>query len=281
MPGQGLGVIERFSEDVDLGVDPTVLGFDARDFEAAPSKTRRRKLHDELQQSCCRHVGQRIQPILERRFRELLGTPSSGDWLAFHLEERTHSPELRFAYPATSPDTGSYITKTVRLEFGSLTDQHPRIIRPVQAMLTVHVPDPLEDTTTEVVALGVERTFWEKATIPHAEFHRPSTARMPDRYARHYADFARLWEHELGRRAATDRDMLLAVAKHKAMFFDSAWASYQDARPGSLRLSPAPTRIDELRNDFHKMLPMFLGTPPDFDELLVTLAEAERAINAQ
>ena len=43
--------------------------------------------------------------------------------------------------------------------------------------------------------LSAERTFWEKATILHAEFYRPADKPMPDRFSRHYADF-----HELVRK---------------------------------------------------------------------------------
>jgi hypothetical protein len=51
------------------------------------------------------------------------------------------------------------------------------------------------DWQCEVVALELQRTFWEKATILHAEYHRPADSPTPDRNARHYFDMVRLFAH--------------------------------------------------------------------------------------
>ncbi len=70
------------------------------------------------------------------------------------------------------------------------------------------MPDAFDDFRAEVVALEIERTFWEKATILHAEYHRPPSLPLRDRYARHYADFATLWNHPGGRASAARLDLL-------------------------------------------------------------------------
>jgi hypothetical protein len=46
-----------------------------------------------------------------------------------------------------------------------------------------------------VEALLAKRTFWEKATILHAEYYRPAEKALPDRYSRHYYDLPRLGEY--------------------------------------------------------------------------------------
>jgi hypothetical protein len=48
----------------------------------------------------------------------------------------------------------------------------------------------LENEREKVVAMEVERTFWEKATILHAEYHRPVDEPIGDRFSRHYSDLA-------------------------------------------------------------------------------------------
>lgn len=272
-------VIDRFSEDVDLGIKPVALGKSEDELLGAKTKTQRTRLHVALQEACGHHVQTRLFPLLDGAFRAVLGPNPSGHWIAYHLDARTKSPELRFSYPSISDASDPYIAKTVKLEFGSLTNQQPLQDQPVQAMLGEVLRLDFEDFTTRVTALGIERTFWEKATILHAEYHRPTERRMPDRYARHYSDFANLWQHPTGKQAANDLRMLAAVARHKALFFDSAWANYASAKQGSLRLSPPAERRQELRRDFETMRPMFLGTPPDFDSMLATIAAAERTIN--
>jgi len=69
------------------------------------------------------------------------------------------------------------------------------------------------------------------------------------------------------------------VRLHKSRFFASSWANYDSAKPGSLRLSPHLNRAGELARDDEKMEPMFLKTPPSFEEVMAALKEAEEALN--
>jgi hypothetical protein len=211
----------------------------------------------------------------------VLGKPAKGGtWLTYELEASSHSPILYFAYPRAVP-SGSYIEPVVKLEFGSLTDQRPTGSHEIQPMIAALAPDAYEDFRADVVALELERTFWEKATILHAEYFRPAASAFKDRYARHYADFVALWGHEQGPAAASRFDLLDRVRLHKSRFFASSWSHYETAVPGTFRLMPPPARIDELRRDYAAMRPMFIGTPLDFDEVLAILGEAERAINTK
>ena len=42
------------------------------------------------------------------------------------------------------------------------------------------IPEAFPDWRCEVIALDVERSFWEKATILHTEYHRPPDKSTPD-----------------------------------------------------------------------------------------------------
>ena len=71
------------------------------------------------------------------------------------------------------------------------------------------------------------------------------------------------------------------VVRHKSVFFRSGWARYDEATPGSLHLSPAAARIDDLRKDYRDMAPMMFDDPPmSFDEILRRLDILEEQINA-
>jgi predicted nucleotidyltransferase component of viral defense system len=48
------GVIDRFSEDVDLSVSPEFVGANARAIEVLPSRARRDAAMAAMQESCCR-----------------------------------------------------------------------------------------------------------------------------------------------------------------------------------------------------------------------------------
>jgi hypothetical protein len=167
----------------------------------------------------------------------------------------------------------------VKLEFGSLTDQQPVGRHGITPWLVDALPDAIPDWQCDVVALGLDRTFWEKATILHAEHHRPAGKATPDRFSRHYADVAALAIHLATEPAIADVEACKRVVGWKRLFFGSAWANYETARPGSFCLLPSDERIPALRRDFAAMRDMYLTEPPSFDEVLKTLSALERRIN--
>lgn len=272
--------IRRFSEDIDLSVSPSTLGFSESDLEEDRSRSSRTKLFKSMQNKCGAFVAGPCREALERAIVSELGDNAMGKpWLEYALEARTDSPVLSFEYPSTVPAASGYIERRVKLELGSLTDQKPTgshlIIPMISEALSL-----LEPESETVVALEVERTFWEKATILHAEYHRSASQSMPDRFARHYSDLAALWNHSSRDAALSRIDLLERVALFKSRFFGSSWSNYDAARRGSLRLSPPETRISELERDYEKMKPMFLGELPDFIAVLEIIREAERHINS-
>ncbi len=275
------GVINRFSEDIDLALTPASLGWLESDLDNAPSTSQREKRAKKLEADCAEAVRTRFLRELESIVASSLGPrPAGGGWLSFVVDAATKSPVILFPYPQAVP-SGSYIPPQVKVEFGSLTDQRPTGTHPITPFVAEIAPGAFGDFGADVVALEMERTFWEKATILHAEHHRPPAQRMRDRFARHYSDLAALWQDPRGRAAASRLDMLERVRLHKSRFFASSWARYEQALPGTLRLVPPEARIAELRRDYAAMGPMFLSPPPSFEKILDILSEAEHTINSR
>lgn len=74
-------------------------------------------------------------------------------------------------------------------------------------------------------------------------------------------------------------DLLDEVGHHKSVFFKAAWARYEDAKPGSLRLLPNETLKTALSRDYAGMREMIMGDAPSFDDVLSTIARLEAEIN--
>ncbi len=200
-------------------------------------------------------------------------------WFEFRTDPLTHSPVLLFHYPTSQPAGFAYLERSVKLEFGSLTDQQPAGRHPVRPWLAEILPEAFADWNCEVVALGIERTFWEKATLLHAEYHRPDDKPTPDRFSRHYADTASLVACAWSTEAQIADGIREQVVEWKSRFFGSAWARYELARPGTFRLVPPPPRLAALERDYRAMRDMYLSAPVGFDAILAELAELERKIN--
>jgi hypothetical protein len=276
------GAIQRFSEDIDLQIAPETLGVDEADLWAADtSVTQRRKRSRALEKKCIEYVIDRLQPALELAITEILGRPKdAGVWLRYEFDDTSKSPVLWFDYPSALPPAFPYVPKAIKLEPGSLADQQPTGVHTIAPLVAeIAGASAFDDFQTDVVAMELDRTFWEKATILHAENHRPHEKPLPPRLARHYYDFARLWRHSEQRRLSSDLALLDKVIRHKSTFFDSAWADYANARPPTLMLVPPNSRVRELSVDYQQMQSMLFGDRPSFDDVIGILREAEAEIN--
>lgn len=268
------GVIDRFSEDIDLSLSPTFLGLP----EAGSTRNQANKWMAKAEAACEVAVQTQIMPTLESIVVGVLGK-SEGSRFEFLKDSNTNSPVLLFHYPSSQPTGFEYLKRSVKLEFGSLTDQQPTGYHTIQPWIAEVLPAAFPDWRCEVVALGVDRTFWEKATILHAEYYRPSDKPTPDRFSRHYADTAALANHPVVIGAINQNDLRDKVVLWKSQFFGSSWANYDLAKPGTFRLIPRAERLPALQRDYQSMREMYLTKPVSFDDVLTILSDLEHHIN--
>ena len=270
------GVIDRFSEDIDLSLSPEFLGLP----DAGKSRNQADKWMKAAEKKCGQVVRDDVMPVLEATVESVLGVREAS-WFEFLTDSGTDSPVLLFHYETVLPTGFEYLRRSVKLEFGSLTDQKPTGRHPIRPWLADILEPALPDWSCEVVALEIERTFWEKATILHAEYHRPAEKATPDRFSRHYADTAALGRHAAAVAALGQHELRDKVVAWKGQFFGSSWANYAIARPGTFRLVPPAERMSALRRDYEAMEDMYLSPPPSFEEVMSSLTSLEKRINGQ
>jgi Nucleotidyl transferase AbiEii toxin, Type IV TA system len=274
------GAIDRFSEDIDLSMSPAFVGADEAAFAAIRSRSQRDAAVTQMQTQCGDRTRVFLMPRLEEAIVNQLGRRSdAAPWLRYEDDPVVRSPVVHFEYPSTERGGFDYLRREVKLELGSLTDQQPTESHAIRAWIVDDFPAVFTDWHCEVTALDLSRTFWEKATILHAEHHRPIEQPTPDRYARHYSDMARLLEHVSAAVMLEDHALCARVVEWKNRVFARQWARYDLAKQGTFRLLPPPARRAALSRDYAQMRPMFLVAPPDFDDVLAMLEVAERNIN--
>lgn len=161
-----------------------------------------------------------------------------------------------------------------------MTDQQPTGRYAIKSLLADAFPQLFDGWDCQVTALELERTFWEKATILHAEFHRPENSPTPSRYARHYFDMVKLLGHPHAAQYLADKAQCQRVVDWKSRVFARGWARYDLAAHGTFRLVPPVQRQADLAQDYATMRPMFMTEPPLFAELMHQLVQAEAVINA-
>jgi hypothetical protein len=268
--------ISRFSEDIDLAVDYDALGFrgerDPRREDI--SKTKRAGILDEMMAECRQYIGGEFLDVLKVRCREVLGATD-----AWSLDVSGDPNVVRFRYPTAIAKNLDYVSPQVVLELGTHAEFVPRDRFTIRSFAAEEFPNVVVDGEVAVVALLAKRTFWEKATILHAEYYRPPDKALPGRYSRHYYDVAMLAQGPIRAEALADKDLLAQVVRHKETFYPSAWARYDLARPGSFHVMAAENRIASLERDYRDMAVMIFGEPPAFGGIMETLTALEHEIN--
>lgn len=272
--------IKRFSEDIDLSFDRRDLGYVGdRGPQSAPSRKQKEKLIEDLVGAVTRHIQEVLMPRLAEVIKAELPNIEGGWQLA---KDDADPQTLIFRYPANVSAAKysdlMYVNPVVRLELGARGDPWPAERRTIIPYAAEEFPAVFNAPSCEVVVLGAERTFWEKATRLYSEYHRPAGP-VKERLSRHCYDLALLADTEAGRRALKDIEMLEKVTRHKEALFYSAWSHYETAKPGTLRLVPPGARLVEFAGDYAKMAPMIFDTAPRFEILIERLRELERQIN--
>ena len=200
---KAFGLIERFSEDIDLVVHRDGLGFDGeRDptIATALSNKKRNTLFKELREACSNYV----LGDLTTELAELIGQVDPGCDVGPD-ENDANRQTLLIEYPTLYPiGEVAYVTPRVRIEVGARSALDPSLT----CTVSPYVAEELRDWSFAVDGIRViapERTYWEKLLILHGVHcgYRDAERRPADkdRISRHYYDVAMITATETGRTA--------------------------------------------------------------------------------
>jgi len=259
------GLIERFSEDIDLILDWTEVTHE--DPRAERSGSRQDAFNKEL----LRHAHMYLRETFLPEIRRLVaGTCEAA------IEE---NPEVvKIKYPAAFPT--NYLRAEIQLEAGPLAAWVPNSEYEIRPYIAEALPEIFRRPTCRVRAIKAERTFWEKITILHHEANRPESSPQPTGYSRHYYDVYRMARTRVKGDALADLDLLQAVVAFKDKFYHRGWARYDLAKPGTMRLVPPEHVMKAVARDYEGMRLMIFGEQPSIQEIVEELRALESEINA-
>ena len=244
------GIIERFSEDVDLTYDIRELVPDLlKDGNPIPATGKQQqKITSAVRARLPDWINKAVRPIIEEAL-EIEGLTAN-----LRLDGQGND-KLVLEYPAIKTGTG-YASPTIQLEFGARATGEPHHFLPVLCDMAPAIPELTFPTATPLV-MDAERTFWEKATAAHVYCQQGRL--RGERYSRHWYDLAATGKTVHAEKASTDRDLAKAVAEHKSVFFvekdaDGNRIDYFAATSGQLQLIPVGASLVALEVDYKAML---------------------------
>ncbi len=284
------GLIERFSEDIDLVISKDALGI--KDFrEANISNNEYDRRIKAVRKQATVFVTEHILPQLQQRIADKLG---QYDNRILEIDSTVQDQQtLLFYYPrilnykqganfsnmtfGKSNFANDYIKPHIKLEFGARGDKTPNTIKTVSPYLHNHFPTLFTSPESEVPVLTAERTFWEKVTIFHALNHNSKeTARL----SRHYYDVYCMSKKGTAEDAIAQEGLLDEVVINKMTFYGDPKASYETAKIGTLKLTPHEALRLQLQRDYTDMQEMFFNEAPTFESVMDEIERLEKRINS-
>ena len=273
-------LIDRFSEDIDLSLHMSDLGFEG---DKAPhivatkeSKSAAKRAVEDLKIAGELFLENTILVLLKEKIIEDLGSVESWGLVI----DNANAENILFHYPKSLDDDeygNKYVKPVVLIETGTKSEHLP--------MEKIEVNSLLEDAIAEIGSKAVvrvlspKRTFWEKVTLLHAENNINRVDRVKERLSRHLYDIVMLSRSSIGVEAMKDLALLDTVAKHKAFYYRSNAAKYDEAKAGTLKIVPKGEILKAFRVDYEKMRSMFAGEVIEFDIIIEELQILEDKIN--
>lgn len=279
------GLISRFSEDIDITVFREDLGQAASVSELENMSRKKREARLDAIKDACREY---IQQTLAKQFTDIAQETLAHSNIEPNAPSVAVDPDdpdgqsLLFWYPTATTGHGDYIRPAVKIESGAKSALDPHEELNIVPYISEEVP-PLQLAAGGVTTVFAERTFWDKIVILHGVrnwFEKRGVLRgQGQRVSRHYYDVHRIFQSALGARAVADRDLGADCVAHARMFFNSPDLGLDRAVPGTFSLSATDAMFGELRRDYVRMTGMIIGVPPDFDEVMASVAALEDELN--
>jgi hypothetical protein len=281
---KGFGLINRFSEDIDVTVFRDDIGEPAtiEELDALSGKKRKARL-DAIKDACKDYINGPLRAeltmILQDRVRA-----TGLDAGAARVEADDTDPDgqtLLIWYPAATPRS-DYVRAAIKLESGAKSALDPNSEVPVKPYVDDDLP-ALDLTVPAVRTVDPERTFWDKVVILHGLrrwFDKRGELRGGgQRVSRHYYDLHQLAAAPVGAAAIAEKTLGADCVAHARMFFNRPDFDLAIAVPGSFALAPHDAMIAQLRVDYRAMQGMIFGDPPDFEAVLDSISSLEASLN--
>ena len=266
---KGWGLIERFSEDIDLAIDRKFLGFGEE-----LNKSQRTKLRKDSKAFVCETLSVDLRNCLQE-----LGLTRECSVLVPETPVSDLDPVVIYVnYNSVLADKQEYIPERVKIEIScrSLIEPFEKIA--MRSMIEDAFPE--EDFSWnlfDVPTVLPERTFLEKVFLLHEEFNRPNGCSRLDRLTRHIYDVVQMMDKDFAHNVMNNKKMYNDIVAHRKSF--TAWSGmdYGTHMPSTISFVPPERISEELNADYIKMQNGFIyGDTLPYAELISRLKELQQ-----
>lgn len=267
---KGWNLIERFSEDIDLALDRTYLGFEV-----------------ELSKQQIKRLRKASRQFMSTTFLDELKAGFTAVGLTnvdLRCRESTDSdqdPSIIDVYYPKLAETDTYLRPGLQIEVSSRSLKEPFTNKLLGTLVAEHFAGRLfADVPVTVPVVNPERTFLEKIFLLHEEFQKPPGKIRVDRLSRHLYDIEKQMQTPFADTALRDAELYNTVIAHRSRFASIAGIDYAQHQPGTIQFLPPDALRKAWQQDYQQMQEnMIYGDSLSFDQLIAQLTQLQTRIN--
>lgn len=267
------GLIERMSEDIDIGITREYLGF-----EGKLSKT---QISDKLRRAACSFVRERLQFDLKE---QMLNDGIDAEQFNVRVNitpVTTTDPEVIWVEYKPATDTVKYIPPVVKIEVSGRSMSEPIAEVSIESLIDKAAPNAkFHEPKFNVRAVLAQRTFLEKIFLLHEEFAKGEGNIRIDRMSRHLYDVHRIMQTPIADEALSDNELYDTVIEHRKTFIGLKGFDYDTLRKPTLSILPPDSVYAAWKKDYETMQEeMIYGESVPFEKIISDLKELNDKIN--
>lgn len=264
------GLIDRFSEDVDLAISHHYFGIEKT------NKNQRDKLRKQSRKFIVEQLANELEHALlkmgVRDFHlEPVTTIQTVDGLR-PIDSDKDPTVINVKYRSVLNSSLPYMLPQVKIEISCLSMEEPVDEKEISSIISRHYPNQDSDSHVDIPTVVPTRTFLEKVFLLHEEFQRqhPRSHRM----SRHLYDIERLMDTPYGHAALEDGELYEAIVQHRSIYYAIKDVDYTSHYPSTLNFIPPQEIIADWEKDYETMKHSFIyGNSPSFSQLIERMKE--------
>ena len=264
------GLIDRFSEDIDLAVDRSLFGFDG-DLTVRQLKRLRKESSLFVSNELCEELKKAVTQYGLDDYLTIEAQPN-GEGDNTYPEPR----QIHIRYKSLFNTELSYIKPQIILEAGARSLFEPTRKATVNSIVATEFPN----IRTSVAKVGITtaaaaKTFLEKAFLLH-ELFTTNACHRAERKSRHLYDLDRMMDEAFAVNAIKDDDLWNTIHHHRVVFTHMRDVDYTPDIRDRIVLTPPAGHYQTWADDYSDMQSgMIYGESVSFDKLIGRMKELE------
>jgi hypothetical protein len=264
------GLINRFSEDIDIAVTRELLGF--------KGQLSKNQINDRVRRALCTFVREELSERIDNML-VTMGIPR--EWFRTEViitHGSTVDPESIYIHFNSLFPAIDYMPARVKIEVSGRSMIEPVELVEIKTLVAEQFPSaPYVDTAFTVTAVAAKRTFLEKAFLLHEIFHQQGVKLRVERMSRHLFDLEKMMDTQIEIDAFADPALYRDIVEHRRHFIGLKNFNYDTLWPTTLSFLPPVEYEAAWEADYRSMQTnMIPGDSLPYAELIERLMELNK-----